>query len=164
MFYSFAVSRAEVTREQTSQKATPLLEAWRTGSLDPSDTTWTNRKEHSEMESRYSHQQLSHPEDLWRLYVESEAAKLGGVCTFLGVTVCLSSCFGCYLSRRRCKRSVKVIVPRVHLVIGCWLNKNMYSNISAVSFCFGRTEPEKNVEMIQISLFLRVCVQKACKK
>lgn len=40
----------------------------------------------------------------------------------------------------------------------------MYSNISAVSFCFGRTEPEKNVEMIQISLFLRVCVQKACKK
>lgn len=45
----------------------------------------------------------------------------------------------------------------------CWLNKNMYSNISAVSFCFGRTEPEKNVEMIQISLFLRVCVQKACK-
>lgn len=57
-----------------------------------------------------------------------------------------------------------MIVPRVHLVIGCWLNKNMYSNITAVSFCFGRTEPEKNVEMIQISLFLRVCVQKACKK
>lgn len=33
--------------------------------------------------------------------------------------------------------------PSCHLVISCWLNKNMCSDITAVSFCFGRTKPEK---------------------